>query len=424
MSAFTPLSLDDSVPNAAATPWHLGFPAAVEARFEADTGLRRSRELFWTGLVGLLVYDLFLLNDALNRPQVLGLALFCRLGLVSPYGLLMLALIRRGLPPLWRELAMASCLLVAMGGSGLIFRATDATGAGYDAFTFSLFFLVGHIVFRLRAAVALGYAVLGVTLTCVLLLGHATLSVQAVSFALMLVLATAVFTTLACYRLERAERQAYLLIRRETERSQVALQAAEAMAALSHTDPLTQLANRRAFDHELPRRWDEAARHDQPMSALLIDIDHFKRFNDRFGHPAGDDCLREVAAVMRANLREGDFLARIGGEEFAVLLQGGAPQGAKGFAERLRHSVQQAGIPHAPEAGASTVVTVSVGLAQLQARPHEPHSRLIEAADAALYEAKRQGRNRCVAVVGGPAGSAVGEGGVSSAPSATATRSP
>ncbi|MFZ2991016.1 diguanylate cyclase domain-containing protein [Ideonella sp.] len=377
--------------------WNLAFPADMEAQFEADTGQRRARELVWTGLAALLVYNLFLFNDQLNRPETLSTAIFWRLGVVSPYGLLMLALVWRGLTPIWREAAMASTLLVAMLGSGMIFQATTSTATLYDPFTFSLFFLAGQIVYQLRFRVALVYAGLGILLAGFLLLGPGEMPPTAASFAMGLMLATALFTTLAGYRLERAERHAYLLIRRETERSLVAWRAADSMAWLAQTDALTQVANRRAFDLELPKRWAHAAEQDQSMAALMIDIDHFKRFNDRHGHPAGDACLRSVAAVMRANLREGDFLARIGGEEFAVLLAGGSPQAAAAFAERLRLSVQQSGI--AASAAATTEaegVTVSVGLAQMRPQPPQSPVQLLEAADAALYEAKRRGRNCCV----------------------------
>ena len=381
--------------------WYLAFPAEMEARFEADTGRQRARELVWAGLAGLLVYNLFLILDQVHRPELMHVALFWRLGVVTPYGLLILALVRRGLPPPQREAAMVSTLVVAMWGSGMIFQATTSASVAYDPFTFSLFFLVGQVVFQLRFPAALCFAVLGVGLGCLMLLGHALLPVSAVSYALGIMLANAMLTTLAGYRLERAQRHAYLLIRRETERSQVALQAADAMATLSQTDALTQVANRRAFDLELPRRWEAAARHDQTLSALMIDIDHFKRFNDRYGHPAGDACLRQVAAVMRANLREGDFLARIGGEEFSVLIQASSPHAVSGFAERLRQSIEQAaiGAPVAVRDGDPVVadpVTVSVGVALVKPRLQQPPLALIEAADAALYRAKAQGRNRCV----------------------------
>lgn len=378
--------------------WHLGFPAAIEARYEADTGVRRSHDLQLAGLVALAIYDLFLINDWLSRPEVLGLALLWRLGIVSVYGLLVLALIRRGLPPFWREAAMASTTVVAMWGSCMIFHSTTSGSGVYDPFVFSLIFLAGNIVFQLRFVAALLSSVAGLLVAAGFLFGPTALPDPARPFAMGLLLATAIFTALACFRLERAERQAYLLVLREVTRSEVAVRAAGTYAALSQTDALTQLANRRAFDLELPQRWSEAARQSQSMAALLIDIDHFKRFNDRFGHPAGDECLRRVAQLMREALREDDFIARIGGEEFAVLPRPGSKFPVAELAERLRSQVELAGIGHDGQAG-QHVVTISLGLAVTSPAQQLQPAALIAAADSALYTAKHQGRNRCVVAV-------------------------
>jgi diguanylate cyclase (GGDEF)-like protein len=390
--------ISPQLPVAAVLPtqrWHLGFPPAIEARYEADTGARRSRDLQLTGLVALAIYDLFLINDWLSRPEVLGLAVLWRLGVVTVYGLLVLALIRRGLPPRWREAAMASTTLVAMVGSCMIFRSTTSGTGIYDPFVFALIFLAGNIMFQLRFVAALLSSVAGLLVAAGFLFRPTALPDPAKPFAMGLLLATAVFTVVACFRLERAERHAYLLILREVTRSDVAVQAADTYAALSQTDALTQLANRRAFDLELPERWKEAARHGQSMAVLLIDIDHFKRFNDRFGHPAGDECLRRVAQLMREALREDDFIARIGGEEFAVLPRPDGRFPVAQLAERLRLRVERAGIPHDARDG-QHVVSISLGLAVTgPAQPLQP-AALIAAADSALYQAKHQGRNRCV----------------------------
>ena len=375
--------------------WQLAFPAEVEARYEADTRAQRRRDLLLAGVVALVIYDLFLVNDWFSRPEVMATAVLWRLGVVSVYGGLVLGAIHRGLPAFWREAAMASTSVVAMVASCTIFAATTSPSGIYDPFLFSLIFLANNIVFRLRFMAALVSSLAGLLVAAVFLLGDSPLPPIAQPFAMGLLMATLVFTVLACYRLERAERQAYLLVLRETTRSEVAMQAAGHMAALSQTDALTQLANRRAFDDELPRRWNEAADHGQGMAALLIDIDHFKRYNDHYGHPAGDACLRRVAQLMREVLRDDDFIARIGGEEFAVLLQHRDELGADQVAERLRQHIEGAAIPHDGQDGRQ-VVSISVGLAQTH--PPQPISApdLIAAADAALYQAKHQGRNRWV----------------------------
>ncbi len=162
---------------------------------------------------------------------------------------------------------------------------------------------------------------------------------------------------------------------------------------LAGYDPLTGVANRRRFDESLEKEWRRCGRAGQPLAIILIDLDHFKLFNDTYGHPAGDDCLRRVAEALAGGLqRSGEVLARYGGEEFVVLLPGVMMDDAARTAERLARRVAEAGIVHChSEAG---VVTCSLGVAT--AVPHgTDHAGLLAAADAALYEAKRAGRN-CV----------------------------
>jgi diguanylate cyclase (GGDEF)-like protein len=169
----------------------------------------------------------------------------------------------------------------------------------------------------------------------------------------------------------------------------------EELSVLSQTDPLTGLANRRAFDQRLAEEVSRAARHHMPLALLVIDIDHFKPFNDRYGHPAGDACLRRVAAALRECAgRPIDLVARLGGEEFAVLLphQGGAD--ALQVAERCLRAVDALAIAHMGSPVAPHV-TVSVGVAQ-SITPAQDGAALLAAADAALYLAKRQGRRRVV----------------------------
>lgn len=159
-------------------------------------------------------------------------------------------------------------------------------------------------------------------------------------------------------------------------------------------DPLTGIANRRRFDELLGFEFRRARRQDEPMSVLLADIDHFKSFNDLYGHAVGDECLRAVARALERTLRRpGDMAGRYGGEEFAILLPGIDEAGASLVAERLRSAVES--IRTDAFAPGARQVTVSVGIATLQpgAACRGP-SALVEAADVALYAAKNAGRNR------------------------------
>ncbi len=157
------------------------------------------------------------------------------------------------------------------------------------------------------------------------------------------------------------------------------------LAKESLTDPLTNLGNRRAFDRTLSEEIGRSARYKMPLSVLLIDIDHFKRFNDEFGHTRGDTVLRELADLLERERRRGDFLARYGGEEFAAILPSTGREGAAVLAERFRRAVEGADWKGFP-------LTISIGIAHIGA--DEEASELVDAADRALYRAKKAGRNQ------------------------------
>jgi diguanylate cyclase (GGDEF)-like protein len=165
-----------------------------------------------------------------------------------------------------------------------------------------------------------------------------------------------------------------------------------------YIDGLTGIRNRRYFDERLTEEWGRAMRQDAPLSLLLIDVDHFKRYNDRHGHAEGDECLRRVAEVLRDALkRPADQLARYGGEEFACLLPDTIVPGALQFADQLVARVRSLAIPHG-DSPVSPWVTVSVGLCTRLPGLRPSHgatpATLLQEADAQLYRAKMDGRDR------------------------------
>lgn len=170
-------------------------------------------------------------------------------------------------------------------------------------------------------------------------------------------------------------------------------QANEQLRQLSLHDALTGLYNRRYFDEFLEREFKRAQRSGRGIALIMIDIDYFKAYNDRFGHQAGDECLRQVAATFnRVVHRSNDLIARYGGEEFAVVLPDASQPGTLIVAENLRQMVEALRLPH-PDSPFE-VVTISEGVAIWHPKPKERASQLIEAADTALYHSKRAGRNR------------------------------
>jgi len=159
-------------------------------------------------------------------------------------------------------------------------------------------------------------------------------------------------------------------------------------------DGLTGVPNRRCLDERLELEWRRAARGRRPLSFIIGDVDQFKSFNDHYGHAAGDDCLRRVAAALAGCMRRGmDLLARYGGEEFAALLPETDETGALTVAETMRAAVEALGLSH-EHSDAAPVVTLSLGVATLIPEAGRPSTDIIPLADARLYEAKRQGRNR------------------------------
>lgn len=182
-----------------------------------------------------------------------------------------------------------------------------------------------------------------------------------------------------------------------TERKTTALEMVrlnEQLIRLSTTDALTEVGNRRFFDQTLKTEWLRAARRGEAVGLLMIDIDHFKQYNDHYGHPAGDACLRQVARMVGESVRRGgELVARYGGEEFALLLPAAELEAAQAVAERCRLSVAAAKIEHRASA-TSAWLSISVGVASQVATPEIDCSVLVAIADAALYRAKRCGRDR------------------------------
>lgn len=163
-----------------------------------------------------------------------------------------------------------------------------------------------------------------------------------------------------------------------------------ALEKQSQTDVLTTIFNRRFFNMQLAKEAARSTRHRTPLSVLMFDIDHFKQVNDEHGHLAGDKVLQEISALVQDNIRQSDFLARWGGEEFALLTPGVGLKNAAKFAEKLRNLIEQ------HDFSLGQVITCSFGVSCYQ--PNEETSTFIQRADQALYQAKKDGRNCCVIV--------------------------
>jgi diguanylate cyclase (GGDEF)-like protein len=195
----------------------------------------------------------------------------------------------------------------------------------------------------------------------------------------------------------RTDVTAMVRTRQDLEATAAALQQANAqLEELSATDALTGLANRRRFDMRLADEVQRSHRHDTGLALLMIDIDHFKHYNDLLGHPQGDTALQAVAAVLSQQARRpAELVARYGGEEFALLLPQASAAAAAAVAERCQSAMATLALPHGASPTASHV-TVSIGVALLNARQREDPAAFVRRADAALYAAKAAGRARTV----------------------------
>ncbi len=205
---------------------------------------------------------------------------------------------------------------------------------------------------------------------------------QEVVFSVLTLLAVNVIGAYCCFHLEGAARQAFLDTRTLNDRAE--------------RDGLTGLYNRRRYDKDVERLWRQSRREQSQLTLLLVDIDHFKAFNDLYGHQAGDDALKRVAAVIATCAKRPlDFAARFGGEEFALVLYGPAQDFGREIPETLRRTVEEQMIPHA-ESTTGPWLTVSVGVAIVSPGNERSLAGAIQLADEALYQAKEEGRNRVV----------------------------
>ena len=170
-------------------------------------------------------------------------------------------------------------------------------------------------------------------------------------------------------------------------------QAAQQLYESSVQDPLTELYNRRFFDQRLREEYAFATRHQRPLSVIIVDLDHFKRVNDSYGHPGGDEVLRQVGRLVKRCVRQEDVACRLGGEEFGVIVRSDGREGSRAVAERMRKRIEETLVPFREHL---IQVTASAGIATA-APPHmhESPAALFAAADEALYRAKGAGRNRC-----------------------------
>lgn len=349
-------------------------------RYHVTAFLVRMR---WALLVAMLLMALFVVMDAVSLPEsVRNRTLAVRLGVMLPMLLTAwLATYRRALRPHLQLIGAGAALASGLGVAGIIWiaRAHDfpLPYEGIILVTVFFYFLTG---LRFFAAALCGWLTF---LAYVLVEVLSGLPGEQLLYNVVFLGCANLIGCFGCYFLEYASRQNFL--------------AQGLLQELAEKDFLTGLLNRRAFSERAERSWRQAMRERQALAVVMMDVDFFKRYNDYYGHAAGDEALRAVAQVIgRQARRPLDMTARYGGEEFVGLWYGIEEAQVLPILEGIRSEIEALALPHV-KSEAAGVVTISIGLAYLLPQPHQSLEDALRLADVALYLAKEQGRNRVVA---------------------------
>jgi diguanylate cyclase (GGDEF)-like protein len=365
-----------------------------EAHLERNVPRARFATAIYLGLI-LVVTSINLLGglaplaDAVLEPiYVLRLAVACPA--------LVLILAATYYPALRKHYQLIASTAVTVAGISVM------TISGLAAASGSPQFQMGDVLVMVYGTLFLGllFRVVMIVASCLIAsfiaLGlYLGVAPQDLGFAASVLVATGLMAVLSAGRVERLVRTNFI----ETQ----------LLNDIAERDGLSGLYNRRMFDTLTQRLWQQAKRESEALQVVLVDIDHFKRFNDLYGHQAGDDCIRRVAAVLaRHAKRPLDFCARYGGEEFALVLYAPAFTDPGALPEQIRRDILAQQVPHAGSEAAG-VITVSVGSAIAGAGTRRSLAGLIQTADEALYNAKQLGRNRVLHIDAGDSDLPTGE---------------
>lgn len=376
--------------------WRLQFPKVLEAEFQANYAQRYHSHMVISGLLGVLAILGTGIVDPFWMPQVAEELWIIRAFTTGPI-LILLMLSRTSIATRYMQpiIAFSSNLFVA-GLVALSLTASEPISHYYSA-SITMVMLVVFVLSRLQFMWGiLSACLMLITLNVgFALIGHASLKLLIINNSLFFI--SAIFSLLGCFLFERSLRQNYLQARMLSFEKMGLEESNLRLQYLTAIDGLTQIANRRSLDMTLSTEWQRALRKREPIGVIMIDVDHFKLFNDTYGHQAGDECLRGVAGTLKDFARRpGDLAARYGGEEFVLVLTNATAQQTRLVAERVRDKIVELAIPHQRSSHGN--VTASFGVASIVPNVrHAGPEALLLAADQALYRAKESGRNRVVA---------------------------
>jgi len=363
----------------------LRFPEPLESEFRNEHRARLrgwSRIAIWIAactVTGYVVLDHFVLSAEHAR-----ITNIVRFGLHVPAVVLMLILTSERFYERWYDLGIS--IVAPVFGIGTVIMAAFSppeevplVGGRVLLASFFYYFMIG---LRLRGALQVNLIVYAALVVAFL---AGTMPTATATYLMFTLFCANIIGFAGSYALEHANRKAFLEHKQLTE--------------VATHDGLTRLLNRAAFEDQIRRVWQQAQRDRQTVSVIMIDIDYFKPYNDRYGHIAGDDCLRRVSTALRdaARRRPLDFVARYGGEELVAVLYGADRAYGESISRSLLAAVRELRIPHA-NSQCQPYVTVSIGVAAVDAYRMPSHDAAVALADEALYVAKNQGRDRYVAL--------------------------
>jgi diguanylate cyclase (GGDEF)-like protein len=371
----------------------LRFPAPLEALYQASVAGRRLRVLATGFAFCVPLYMLLFVADYQMLPDRMQRAVQLRLWAFLPAVLLCGLVLFRLKSQQTREWMFAGLGLVACLLDALVSFGSHSSLNVQHLATLNAIVIYVVLVGRFWPMLVMCWAVSCIYVACVWHMGRLF---SDIGVGLGLLLQANITNMLyGCYLLERSSRYSFLVDHQEADMDAELQQTTDRLARIAQEDALTGLANRRRFTEGLHQAHEQTARDRGSMALLMIDIDCFKPYNDRYGHPAGDECLRQVAQALADTARPPHLVARWGGEEFAVILPGADTAMALDMAERMLEAVRARAIVHEASQAAS-VVTLSMGVAVWQPQEGDDVGQLVATADEALYEAKTTGRNRAI----------------------------
>ncbi len=371
---------------------NLGFTKELEDLFEREISRTRRERVFFLGLIAAVVYDLFLFLDTVIIQDIFITSLIIRLGIITPLILIVSALIYKGKSPIFREVSISlATIVVGISNIVLIMLSNSMNKIFYHP-GLILVIIYCNLMARLKFRFALFTSI---TLTMFYVVFYPSLpsipsQIETTNIAILI--ACVVLTLFVNFMMEVEQRRNFLLTLRERiRRGELTVQNRK-LSRLATLDPLTKLANRREIDEYIEQLGDEIQL--MCLSVIMVDIDHFKKFNDTYGHIAGDTCLQKVARELRdAAHRQGDMVGRIGGEEFILFLPNSNLEDARLIAEKIVHRIFDLAIPNSGSP-IEPFVTISAGVSSGEIKTTSDAKNLIESADQALYCAKNNGRNQ------------------------------